>query len=370
MIIKSQGNKLFLLGTIYDGDGVYFEMHYSEMEALHTEVDIHIHTNGGNVFDGNYIQNRIKTGSITANTINMGSAFSMGGYIMLAGVKRKAARNSFIMIHAASGGSGGTSEEKRDEADVLDAINKNFSTDLKAITGQSDKTIKKWLSKDTYFSSEKALEVGLITEVIEPFTEITEGVTAEKSYPQFVALFEPPKTPDSNLNTDNTMKQPLITALGLTSVTAESSDTAVMGAVNAHIKAETQAWKTKYENEVTAHNALKEANQTRDNADIEALLAPLAATHKKEVIESFRTIGKTSGVTALRNVINNVAPRQSVTDFIPEGSGGDGSVTAKEGWNWDKYQKEDQAGLEAMQKSNLTAFKALYKAKYNKEFEA
>jgi ATP-dependent Clp endopeptidase proteolytic subunit ClpP len=365
MIIKLEENKIYLYGTIYRGDDIMFELYFSEIEANYTNVEVFIHTNGGDVFAGNYIQNRIKSSKINDEVICQGTAFSMGAYILLSGSKRKMARNGFIMIHAASDASGGTAKELRDAANVLEEINKNFSKDLIAVTGQSEQVVAEWLSKDTFFSAEQALEVGLIHEILDPFTEIDINATAENAYSQFTALLKPKKQ-IINPKID-TMKTPIITALGLTSVTAESSDTAVIGAVEAHYNARHTTLENKLTAEKEAHNALKQTVKDQNDAAITAYLEPLKKTHKEAQITAYRSIAENSGIATLKTVLG-VSVRTPVAEFItPEG---DATITAKEGWNWDKYQKEDPRALEAMQKDNPTAFSALYKVKFGKEFVA
>ena len=362
MLISTEGNKIYLTGNIYGGDDQVFEHYYSQMESKYSEIDVYLHTNGGDVFAGNYMQNRLKSSSPKINIKVRGTAFSMGGVMLLSGDHRAMARNGWIMLHGSSAG-GGTVAEQKETIKVQEGINKNFTKDLISTTGQSEETIKEWLSKDTYFNAEQALEAGLIHEILEPFVEL-ESIDAAASYLQFSAMLTSNKSKqNSNLNT---MKQPLITALGLTSVTAESSDTAVIGAVQAHYNAKHTALEQKYNAEKQAHKALKDTIEAEKQVQITAFLEPFKKTHKEEQITAYKTIAETSGLDILKAVLGN-ATRDTIADIITSQTTTP-TAGVKEGWDWDRYQKEDQKGLEALQKSNIEAFKALYKNKFNKEF--
>jgi len=171
MIIRTEENKIYLLGEIYSGDDQYFEYYYARIESKYDEVEVYLHTPGGNVFSGNYIQNRLKSSKPKITIIVQGTAFSMGAVILLSGDVRKIVRNGFVMIHSSSNQYGGTAKEQRANAEILEEIDKNFLKDLVEVTGKSKKKVQEWMGKDTYFSAEKAVDAGLIHEIIEPFVQ-------------------------------------------------------------------------------------------------------------------------------------------------------------------------------------------------------
>ena len=373
VLIKTEENNIYLIGAIYYGDDHIFEHYFSELESKHNEIKVHIHTEGGSVFAGNYIQNRIKASESVTDIIVMGSAFSMGAIILAAGKskKRSMVRNGFIMIHSASDYSGGNKEELKDTIKLLEQIDSNFILDLIEITGKSKKEVSKWLKKDTYFSAEQALKAGLINEIIDPMVEL-DTTDAKGSYSRFTALLtkdykKADTTIDKSKLNSNTMKQPIIAKLQLTSVTAESSDTAVVNAVEAHYNAKYQALENKYNAEKSAHKILKDTIEASREKEISAFLAPLEKTHKKEQIEAYRSIAKNNGIDTLKAVLGT-SPRTPVADLITKDPADATTVGAKKDWNWDKYQKEDPKALEALQRTNLEAFKAIYKAKFGKEY--
>ena len=68
-----------------------------------------------------------------------------------------------------------------------------------------------------------------------------------------------------------------------------------------------------------------------------------------------------------------MAVRKSITGSVvtPNGEAVVGIPEARKEWNWDKWQKEDSAGIEALasgDENEKKAFAALYKAKFKKDY--
>ena len=115
--------------------------------------------------------------------------------------------------------------------------------------------------------------------------------------------------------------------------------------------------------------------QEKDNAlnaektkQITAMVDSALAAHKITTAQkdSFVTIGETAGVKALQTALDAIKPIPRITDII-EGSEGNDDTAARANWTWDDYQTKDPRALEALQKSNPTAFSAVYDAKYKKK---
>lgn len=374
MIIKTKGNQLFLYGTIWDGDGAYFLDVFSRMDGVYPDIEVHIHCNGGSVFDGNLMYNTILNAKSACDGFVDGIAASMAGVLLMAFRKVFMAENAFIMLHAPSGCTWGDAQKHENNAGLLRSIEKNFAKKLVARTGKKEADVKKWMVGDNWFDAEQAKEAGLIDEIVDPVTQATvedPAANFDNTFNSFAALMVAENTDKTLLNNSINMKQDLIDKFGLTGVTAQSSDTAILNAIEAHINGKTAQLQatattaeTKYKDLETAMNASRDA-QIKAVLDIAQGEGKFAATQR----ETYESIGKSSGIEALNTVLDGLGKRQPISSQLHKNTGGGSGVTAREGWNWDKYQREAPRELEAMAQNDPDTYAALYEAKFNKPFK-
>jgi ATP-dependent Clp endopeptidase proteolytic subunit ClpP len=376
MILKTSGNHIFMYGTIYPGDGSYFLDAFSRLDGIYPQLEIHIHCNGGSVFDGNLIYNTILSAKSECIGVIDGVAASMAAILLIAFKKVLMAENGFLMLHAPSGGTYGDAKQHESNAALLRSIEKNFIKKLVARTGKSEKDVVKWMDGDNWFDAEQALEAGLIDEIIEPVTDIKVDDPTnnlQDTFNAFAALYVAKGDTDNNNLKINSMKTDLIHKFGLSGVNAQSSDTAILDAVQAHFDnklAEANAKLTAAEQKLTALETA--ANESRD-ANIKAMLDKAEGAKKITAAQraTYESIGKTSGVDALQTVLDGLTAHAPLTERLKTGTGGSATASAgRDGWDWDKYQKEDPRALEAMAVNDPEAFNALYEAKYKKPFNS
>lgn len=150
------------------------------------------------------------------------------------------------------------------------------------------------------------------------------------------------------------MKKELIEAFGLTGVTEQSSDTAVLAALQA-----------KFKENADRLTALELEAKTKKTAAIKAALdtAQTAGKITAETRPTYEGIGEASGIEVLNTVLAGLGTKQPITSVITGGKGSStGSPTDEKDWNW--YQKNDAKALDTMVKDNPEQFKALYKKEY------
>ena len=247
----------------------------------------------------------------------------------------------------------------------------NAVDDFVAMTGKPKKEVEKWFVGDNYFNAANALKLGLVNAIIDPVIDVkiddTKALAEQDVYGRFSALLvEDNLTENQKLNNDK-MKKELIEALGLGSVTAESSDTAVIEAVKAHVSSKVGSVQAKLDTVTTEKEQLETERRTESEAKITALLEPFKGKMDAKKIEAYENIGKNSGIAALEVALEGVKGRKSITDFVT-GKGADSAVAeVKDGWNWDKYQKEDPRALEVLAEENAEAYNVLYKSKFGSE---
>jgi hypothetical protein len=189
------------------------------------------------------------------------------------------------------------------------------------------------------------------------------------TYNRFAALFLPEdntteKKPESEIFN---MKKPIIEALGLVGVSAESSDTAVIEAVEKHYQGKIDSVTANYNKEKKAREEAEEKLNEQTEAAINALVdeADKTAKFTAEQKETYKTIGKTSGIEALKTVLATVQPKQTILGAIAGGKG-TGTPENREDWDFDKWQKEDPRGWEALAESNPEQFQAVFNKKFKK----
>lgn len=156
----------------WTGKGITSKWFCAEFDAaLKTgeEIEVKINTPGGSVFEGIKIYNKIAENNDKVTTIIEGIAYSMGGVIAMAGKKRKAYKNTSIMIHNCSGGAYGNANDLRGALEMMEVLDKNLVTSIAQLTGLSENDVTaKWFDyRDHTLTAADALKEGLLTELID-----------------------------------------------------------------------------------------------------------------------------------------------------------------------------------------------------------
>ncbi|WP_407512842.1 hypothetical protein, partial [Elizabethkingia miricola] len=177
---------------------------------------------------------------------------------------------------------------------------------------------------------------------------------------------QPPEN-NSNFNIDN-MKQVLITALGLSAVVnAQSSDTAVLDAVQGKMNDLQASLDREKAARTKAENDLKAYKDGQIKAMIDTASAGAGKAFTEDERKVYENIGENSGIEALAHVLKSstkpAAP--NISAHIQTGTPGAG-VAGRESWDLDKWQTEDPKGLEKLATDDKEAFDKLFNAKYSK----
>jgi ATP-dependent Clp protease protease subunit len=133
-------------------------------------ITLLISSPGGECYAGLAIYDAIKSCKCPVSTVATGLAMSMGSVILAAGTPglRKAHKNCTIMLHEPSGFVIGRSSEAENSVKELKRI-KNLMSDIYLETSGGKLTkrkLKEIFTKDSYMTSEEALELGLIDSII------------------------------------------------------------------------------------------------------------------------------------------------------------------------------------------------------------
>lgn len=137
-----------------------------DLKALgNRRATIRLNSPGGSVDEGRAIYNAIKRHPGGADTIVDSAAYSIAGYIAMAGERRLIAKNGMLMIHDPWTLAWGNASALRKTADVLDKYGESV-LDAYADASKKDKDyIRKAMAAETWYTAEEALAEGFATEI-------------------------------------------------------------------------------------------------------------------------------------------------------------------------------------------------------------
>jgi ATP-dependent Clp protease protease subunit len=160
---------VFINGPIDDGVAAVVNAQLLFLEAENPEklVAMYINSPGGVVSSGLAIYDTMQWVKCPIATVCMGTAYSMGSFLLMAGSagKRIALPNASIMVHQPSGGfQGVASDIQRHAEDILKT--KRRLTDLYAKhCGRTFEEVEDTLDRDHFMSAEEARTWGLVDHV-------------------------------------------------------------------------------------------------------------------------------------------------------------------------------------------------------------
>ena len=133
-------------------------------------IDLHINSNGGDVFDGQAIHSLIRHNKAYVTADVDGLAASIATVIAMGADKVVMPKNAMMMIHNAWTGMYGNANDLRKMADDLDHINDSIvNTYLaKAKDKTTEDEIRDLMDKESWLNADECLELGLCDEIAEP----------------------------------------------------------------------------------------------------------------------------------------------------------------------------------------------------------
>lgn len=132
------------------------------------DINLHIHSPGGDVFDGIAIYNQLKGHDAKITVYIDGLAASMASVIAMAGDTVIMPENAMMMIHKPWGGAAGNANEIRDYADLLDKVENVLIPAYVAKTGKPAEEIAAMLESETWMNGNECLSLGFADQVTNP----------------------------------------------------------------------------------------------------------------------------------------------------------------------------------------------------------
>lgn len=163
----SNNTKIYLYDYIGGYDGITAMDVVSALDGVTGDVDLHINSGGGSIFEGAAIYTAFDnySGGLVKVRID-GVAASAASAIAMVGDEIEIAPAATMMLHAGSGGVWGTAKEARALADVLDMLTLTFAGVYAARAGGTPESWFELLnSGDTWYNAQSALDAKLATRI-------------------------------------------------------------------------------------------------------------------------------------------------------------------------------------------------------------
>jgi len=222
-----------------DGNMFAKELLYMDGEGK-KRIQIWINCEGGNVKEGMSIISAILQIKTKVDTLNIGLAYSMGGFISLMGRKREGMDYSSYMYHDPYDPTGKGANK------LVEALTKSLHTTVVSRTGKSPEEVKAILGAETFYTAKEAHDAGFIDHVVNSADSNAPrkgaGTKALKAYALANIKKVLAKVPnldqsrlDNILNKDNSSITPKIKTMKVVAqaleLNDEASETAIANAI-------------------------------------------------------------------------------------------------------------------------------------------
>lgn len=162
---------IFLCGPVDDqvSSLIVAQLLFLEAEDPKKDIFLYINSPGGVVTSGLAMYDTMQFIRPDVNTLCIGQACSMGSLLLSAGAsgKRFSLPNSRIMIHQPSGGFQGQATDIEIHAQEILSLKKRLNEIYVKHTERKLSTIEKAMERDNFMNANKALEFGLIDQILD-----------------------------------------------------------------------------------------------------------------------------------------------------------------------------------------------------------
>lgn len=165
-LVQSPGSACIYLYGEVGMWGVTAEDFVRDLQNVNaSQLDLHINSMGGDVFEGIAILNALRAHRATVTTYVDGLAASIASVIAMAGEKVVMGRNTTMMIHEAHAIAIGEADAMRAMAELLDKTNDNIASIYAEKSGGDTAQWREAMRVETWYAAEEAVAAGLADEV-------------------------------------------------------------------------------------------------------------------------------------------------------------------------------------------------------------
>ncbi len=143
---------------------------YLNKEDPEAPIQMYINSPGGQVYAGMAIYDTMQMITNPISTVAVGMTASFGTVLLTSGTKgqRYALPHATIHMHQPLGGAQGQASDIEIQAREILRLKARLNEILAFHTGQTIEAIERDTERDFYLSAEKAVEYGLVDQVLEP----------------------------------------------------------------------------------------------------------------------------------------------------------------------------------------------------------
>lgn len=154
------------------------------------QINVHINSPGGDVFEGIGIYNALKKASNNIQVNIDGMAFSAASFIAMVGDQITISENAMMMIHKGWNYCVGNADDMTDNAEFLTQIDGIIAGTYASRSGRTTEEMMSMMAKETWLSAQQALDEGLVT-AISPNKASADGSKNTKNTSNRVANIKP-----------------------------------------------------------------------------------------------------------------------------------------------------------------------------------
>lgn len=148
------------------GWGVWPDQFQQQLSRITAKkIELHLHSPGGDAFDGIAIYNMLKQHPADIHVVIDGLAASAASVIAMAGDVIEMSRGAQLMIHDAWGMTVGPAADMEKMAGELDKVSESIARIYQARAGGTVTAWRKAMRAETWYADKEAVEAGLATRV-------------------------------------------------------------------------------------------------------------------------------------------------------------------------------------------------------------
>lgn len=316
------------------------------------KIVIPINSPGGSVFDGLEIFSTIQDSPVETETRVVGIAASIAGVISQAGGKRTIKKYAIFHAHPPHVRKGATVS-----AELLEMTKNSLKNALMRSEKITEAQVEEILSKESFFDATEATKLGFFDEVIDSNEKVeTKGLSNEAIFEVFNSLegenIQAMKSKDSISNHNKTDMSEVNKALGIKAEASESAQ------IDALVELKTQAEKVPgLVAEIDElKTELKNSNEEKAKSLVDNAIKDLKISEESRELWVANAMENFASTSKMLDGLKTVAASMNILDQAKEGK--EGKEDRSE-WGLNDWSKNDQEGLDAMQKEEPAKFKLL-----------
>ncbi len=173
---------VFLRGELTEetANQIVAQLLFLDAEDPERDIFFYINSSGDSVMAGMAVYDTIKQIRADISTVCVGTAASMGAFLLSSGAKGKrfALPNARIMIRQPSGGAQGAASDIQAVAKEILYLKESINRILASNTGRSQEQIERDSERDFFMSAEEAKAYGLVDSIVmKPPTSVQSSTT-------------------------------------------------------------------------------------------------------------------------------------------------------------------------------------------------